>query len=87
MENIYEWNGATFESREEMETYKHDTKVSSQIIEVYDKLFDITNQFYSVKKEHKEIASNLLRVIYDNYDSVKRFYDVHHIVNRLIGIL
>lgn len=83
----YEWNGYTFDTKEEMIEFSTMKKKADEINEVYETLYEDTSAFYNVNKVNRILASYLIDDIHANYKAIDRFYNAQYMVNQLISIL
>lgn len=83
----YEWNGYTFDTKEEMIEFSTMKKKADEINGVYESLYEGTSAFYNVDKVNKYLASYLIDDIHANYNAVDRFYNAQYMLNQLISIL
>lgn len=83
----YEWNGYTFETKEEMVKFSIMKTKADKINDIYEDLYEETSEFYNVSKCNKHLIHNLILNIQDNYNAVDRFYNAQYMLNQLISIL
>lgn len=87
MIKVYEWNGYTFESKEEMIKYASMKQKADEINERYEAIYEDTSAFYNVSKSNRYLASYLIDDINNNFRAVDKFYNAKYMLASLINIL